>query len=125
MAGSSGTPVEVTGELYFTDVTVDERDELEVREYLCFSCNSMSWMVAHSETHEMKTVQFMVCMALPLNSMVLIGQIMQVQITVHGTGVEIDAFRRWLRKDGAEPVVKHVQQFLDDLNHQARSGQVS
>jgi hypothetical protein len=77
MTGASGTAVDVTGELYFTDVTVDERDELEV------------------------------------------------QITVHGTGAENDAFRRWLRKDGAEPVVKQVQQFLDDLDQQARSGQVS
>ncbi len=49
---------------------------------------------------------------------------MQVQITVHGTGPELDAFRRWLRKDGADPVIKYVQGFLDDLQKQAQSGQV-
>ena len=49
--------------------------------------------------------------------------LVQSRVSVVGSGVEHDAWLRWLRKDGKRPVVEFVQTFLEDLSKQANTAQ--
>lgn len=156
MSRRDGSPVDVSGEIFFTDVNVDERDNLEVGSAVSMLRTAAAHFLSAFLRVNLRThanvadeehvsamsaavlmhldsccdrfviVQYTCLSGFYLSSLILgiTGPLSQITITVPGSGAENDAFRRWLRQDGAMPIVEKVQGYLDALQKQTDRGEV-